>query len=465
MHILESGDKNRDVVSEEDLTPARIVEALDRYIVGQKSAKRSVAIALRNRWRRRQTLPEMQKEILPKNIIMIGPTGVGKTEIARRLAGLVRAPFLKVEASKYTEVGYHGRDVESMVRDLVKYAVKMVRDEMGEEVLPQARENAEERLLDCLYEPEPEPSGSEEGAAANYEERRKQKERARERLREMLRDGRLEDRSVEVETTEKPAIQGMVAGGEEMGVDMQELFEQMMPSQTETRRMHVSNARRIIVQQEVERLIDKDRLHSEAVRRSEESGMIFIDEIDKVAGKEQQNQGPGVSRQGVQRDLLPIVEGTSVPTRYGMVQTDHILFVAAGAFSTSKPSDLIPELQGRFPIRVELDQLTKEDLMRILVEPRNALTSQYIALLKTEGVQLKFEKDAIQRLADIAAQINRNVAGIGARRLQTVMEKLLEEVSFNAPDMRGKNFKIDADYVDERLSDLAADRDMMQYIL
>ncbi len=464
MHILEQGNKRRDVISEEQLTPVRIVEELEKYIIGQDKAKRSVAIALRNRWRRRQTEPAMQDEILPKNIIMIGPTGVGKTEIARRLAGLVRAPFLKVEASKYTEVGYHGRDVESMVRDLVKFAVKMVRDEMAREVLPQAEENAEERLLDCLYEPEAEAPefGAEDGGPGD---RREQRKRVRRRLREMLRGGKLEERTVDVEITEKPEVHGMVAGGEEMGVDMQELFEQMMPSRSETRRMQVSKARSILIQQEVEHLIDRERLHAEAVRRSEESGIIFIDELDKVAGKEQQDQGPGVSRQGVQRDLLPIVEGSSVPTRYGMVQTDHILFVAAGAFTVAKPSDLIPELQGRFPIRVELAQLTREDFKRILVEPRNALIKQYIALLGTEGLELEFREDAIDRLAEIAEEINRNVESIGARRLQTVMEKLLEEVSFHAPGMRRAKVVVDADYVDERLEELSTDRDMMQYIL
>ncbi len=461
MHLLQSEDKRSNTLTEDDLTPARIVDALDRYIVGQDAAKRSVAIALRNRWRRLRTSPEMCREILPKNIIMIGPTGVGKTEIARRLAGLVRAPFIKVEASKYTEVGYHGRDVESMVRDLVKVAVNLVRKEMADEVLPQARDNAEERLLDCLYEPEP---VSEEADSA-HSDKQGQKERARQRLRQMLRDGKLEDRSIDVEITEKPVVQGMVAGGEEMGVDMQELFEQMMPSHTETRRMSVSNARRVIVQQEVEHLIDNERLHSEAVKRTEEGGIVFIDEIDKVAGKEQQNQGPGVSRQGVQRDLLPIVEGTSVPTRYGMVQTDHVLFIASGAFSVARPSDLIPELQGRFPIRVELSQLTKDDLKRILVEPRNALTRQYTALLEPDGVKLKFKSNAIERLADIASRINRDVESIGARRLQTVMEKLLEDVSFAAPDMKMGDVEVDADYVDKRLKDLADDRDMMQYIL
>ncbi len=463
MHILESKHKRRNSIKESQLTPVRIVEELDKYIVGQKDAKRSVAIALRNRWRRRQTDPEMCREIMPKNIIMIGPTGVGKTEIARRLAGLANAPFLKVEASKYTEVGYHGRDVESMIRDLVEYASKMVRRELAEEVRPQAEDNAEERLLDCLYEPDENLPAS--GSDIDPLEKREQKKRARERLRNMLQAGKMEERTVEIEIVDKPVVQGMISTGEEMGVDMQELFEQMMPTRSETRRMSVQNARKVLIQQETERLIDKERLHSEAVQRCEESGIIFIDEIDKVAGQDQKNQGPGVSRQGVQRDLLPIVEGSTVPTRYGMVQTDHILFIAAGAFNVAKPSDLIPELQGRFPIRVELDQLTKADFQRILIEPKNALIKQYVALLKTEGVKVDFNEEAIERLAEIAEKINQNLESIGARRLQTIMERLLEEVSFHAPEMKGGKVSVDKEYVDNQLSDLAADQDLMQYIL
>jgi ATP-dependent HslUV protease ATP-binding subunit HslU len=442
-------------VNDEKLTPKRIVSELNSYIVGQDEAKRSVAIALRNRWRRRQTSEEMSREILPKNIIMIGPTGVGKTEIARRLANLVNAPFVKVEASKYTEVGYHGRDVESMVRELADVAINMVRSEIAEEVRPQAEENAEARLLDRLYEPEDVSAGP---------DRHEQRKKARDRLLEMLRGGKLEDRVVEIEVYERPVVQGIVAGGEEIGVDMQELFEQMLPTRSETRRMSVSDAREIIVQQEIERLIDRERLHREAVQRCQDSGIIFIDEIDKVTGKSE-DYGPGVSRQGVQRDLLPIVEGSSVPTRYGMVRTDHILFIAAGAFTVAKPTDLIPELQGRFPIRVELEQLDKEDFKRILVEPRNALTRQYVALLGTEGVELDFTEDAIDRIAGIAEEANRNMESIGARRLQTVLEKLVEELSFNAPEMGNTRVRIDASYVDDRLGDLLENREQMRYIL
>jgi len=441
---------------EAELTPRRIVEELDKYIVGQHAAKRAVAIALRNRWRRQQIEGELRQEVLPKNIIMIGPTGVGKTEIARRLAGLVRAPFVKVEASKYTEVGYHGRDVESMVRELVDASVAMVSTEMAERVRGQAEQNAEERLLDALYEPPRERSEADGSSQGLH---------ARERLRRMLRAGQLEDRPVEIQVTEKPlVVQGMVAGGEELGIDMQNFLEQVLPSRSETRRMSVSEARRILVQQETEKLVDKDTLYRTALRRAEESGIIFLDEIDKIAGRESIH-GPDVSREGVQRDLLPIVEGSSVPTRYGVVQTDHVLFIAAGAFTVSKPSDLIPELQGRFPIRVELTELTREDFKRILVEPRNALTKQYAALLKTEGVELSFADEAIERIAQIAEQINQRTESIGARRLQTVMEKLLEEVSFHAPEMGGVPVRIDADYVDQRLKDLVEDEDLTRFIL
>jgi ATP-dependent HslUV protease ATP-binding subunit HslU len=436
------------------------VQALDRYIVGQDDAKRAVAIAMRNRWRRQQTSEEMSREILPKNIIMIGPTGVGKTEIARRLAELARAPFVKVEASKYTEVGYYGRDVESMVRELVEMSVNMVQEEMAEDVREQAQSNAEERLLDGLYEPETDLPDQ-----ADEYDRQEKRRHARRRLRQMLRDGKLEDREVEVEVTEKPnVVQGMIGGGDEMGIDMQGFIEQMMPSRHETRRMKVSEARKVLVQQEIERLIDRETLNRRAVERAQENGIIFVDEIDKVAGRES-GRGPEVSREGVQRDLLPIVEGSAVSTRYGTVHTDHVLFVAAGAFTVSRPCDMIPELQGRFPIRVELNELTREDFVRILVEPRNALTKQYAALLETEGVELKFGEDAIERIAEISQEVNENTESIGARRLQTVMEKLLEEVSFHAPEMGGADVDIDAEYVDDKLQDLVRDRDMTRYIL
>jgi len=439
------------------LTPRQVVAALDRYIIGQEEAKRAVAIALRNRWRRQQLPKELQQEIMPKNIIMIGPTGVGKTEIARRLASLVDAPFLKVEASKYTEVGYHGRDVESMIRELVELSVNMVRSEMMEQVGQQAERNAEERILDCLYLPE-------EGASQDAD-RVEQRRRARERLRELLRRHALEDRQIEVQVTERPVvIQGMVAGGEEMGIDMQGLLEQMMPSRTETRRMSVAEARDVLVRQEAEKLVDREAIYREAVQRAENSGIIFIDELDKVAGRES-HHGPDVSREGVQRDLLPIVEGSTVPTRYGIVTTDHILFIGAGAFNVAKPSDLIPELQGRFPIRVELRDLTREDLVRILREPRNALTRQYAALLGAEDVEVQFSDDAIERVAEIAEQVNQRSQSIGARRLQTVMEKLLEEASFEAPETNRKSLVIDADYVDAKLAELLKDEDLTRYIL
>ncbi len=440
------------------LTPRAIVRELDQYIIGQDAAKRAVAIALRNRWRRQQLSEELRQEVLPKNIIMIGPTGVGKTEIARRLANLANAPFIKVEASHYTEVGYHGRDVDSMVRELVELSATMVRAEAWEQVRSQAERNAEERLLDALYEPlAPGPADA---------DRLEQQRRARERLRKLLTEGKLDERSVEVEVTEKPVlIQGLSVGSEEMGFDMQGFLEEMMPSRTERRRMTVSEARGVLIRQESEKLVDRESVARKAVWHAENHGIIFIDELDKIASSGGETYGPDVSREGVQRDLLPIVEGCTVPTRYGTVRTDHILFMAAGAFNVAKPSDLIPEMQGRFPIRVELDDLTKEDFVRILTEPRNALTRQYRALLATEGVRLEFTDDGIERIAELAEQINGRAQSIGARRLHTVMEKLLEAVSFEAPDVEQNDLVIDRAYVDEKLAELVKDEDLTRYIL
>jgi len=440
------------------LTPRAIVQQLDQYIVGQDDAKRAVAVALRNRWRRQQLPAEMRREVLPKNIIMIGPTGVGKTEIARRLAGLANAPFVKVEASHYTEVGYHGRDVESMVRELVELSVNIVRSDMAEQVRPQAEQRAEERLLDSLYDPGQVPAAD--------PERLEKRRRARERLRALLREGKLDERIVEIEVTEKAAaIQGVAIGGEEIGIDMQSFLEEMLPTRTERRRMTVGEAREVIVQQETDRLIDRQAVARQACTLAEEHGIIFIDEIDKIAGAGSEAHGPDVSRGGVQRDLLPIVEGCTVPTRYGLVHTDHILFVAAGAFTVSKPSDLIPELQGRFPIRVELSNLTKEDFVRILREPKNALTRQYSALLATEGLEVEFTDDAVETIAGYAEEINQRTLSTGARRLQTLMERLLEDVSFEAPEMAEKRLTVDRRYVEERLSELVRDEDLTRYIL
>ncbi|NLW49654.1 MAG: ATP-dependent protease ATPase subunit HslU [Candidatus Brocadiaceae bacterium] len=440
------------------LTPRAIVAQLDQYIVGQDDAKRAVAIALRNRWRRQQLPEELREDILPKNIIMIGPTGVGKTEIARRLAGLANAPFVKVEASHYTEVGYHGRDVDNMVRELVELAVNMVRAEMTEQVRRQAEENAEERLLNVLYEP-PEDE-------TNDCDRAERRRNARGRLRKLLHEGKLDERTVEIDVTEKPVVmQGVAAGGDEIGIDMQGVLEQMLPPRTQRRRLTVAEARDVLLHQECERLLDRQAVHRAAIERAQNHGIIFIDEIDKIAGARAEGHGPDVSREGVQRDLLPIVEGCTVPTRYGVVRTDHILFIAAGAFTVAKPSDLIPELQGRFPIRVELNDLTRDDLVRILREPRTALTTQYSELLATEGVTLQFTDDAIERIAEYAEKINRRTQSIGARRLQTVMEKLLEDVSFDAPDMPDGTVRVGRSFVDARLSPLVEDEDLTRYIL
>ena len=451
-----------------ELTPKKIVEELDKYIVGQKDAKRAVAIAIRNRWRRLQLSDELREEVMPKNIIMIGPTGVGKTEIARRIANLVKAPFLKVEASKYTEVGYHGRDVESMIRDIVEIAVNMVRTEQMEKVGEKAEMNTEERLLDLLL-PLPEKKEEikdvkEEGAVEETAVIERQ-ETTREKFRNKLREGKLEDRMVEIKTQEKPVVmQGIIAGIEDIGVDFQNVIEKMIPAKTQVKKTPISEARKILKQEEAEKLIDKDKVIKDALYRAENTGIIFIDELDKVASRES-GHGPDISREGVQRDILPIVEGSTVVTRYGMVKTDRILFIAAGAFHVSKPSDLIPELQGRFPIRVELKDLGKEEFIRILTEPKNALIKQYTELLKTEKVDLQFKKDAIDEITDMAVKINKRSQSIGARRLHTVMEKLLEDASFDAPDLKDKDIVVDAEYVQDKMKDIVKDEDLTKYIL
>ncbi len=436
------------------LTPREIVAELDKYIIGQDQAKRSVAIALRNRWRRQQVPEALRDEIAPKNIIMIGPTGVGKTEIARRLAKLARSPFLKIEASKFTEVGYVGRDVESMIRDLTHLAVDMVKSEEEAKVEALAEKQAEERLLDLLLPGV--PSQDEETST-------------RERFREMLRQGKLEDKMVELEVSthsSQPMVEVFAATGmEEMQSNLQEMLSSIFPSKRKRRQVKVSEARKILQQEASAKLIDMDKVVKMAITRVEQSGIIFLDEIDKVASKSSGGSGPDVSREGVQRDLLPIVEGTSVHTKYGIVRTDHILFIASGAFHVAKPSDLLPELQGRFPIRVELNALTQKDFVRILTEPDNALVTQYKALLDTESIELIFEDEAIEEIARIAFEVNERTENIGARRLHTVMEKLVEEISFEAPDIAPKTIRITADYVKERLSDIMQDEDLSRFIL
>jgi ATP-dependent HslUV protease ATP-binding subunit HslU len=443
----------------DDLTPRQIVGELDKYIVGQHDAKRSVAIALRNRWRRRQLEPELAEEVLPKNILMIGPTGVGKTEIARRLAKLARAPFSKVEASKFTEVGYVGRDVESMIRDLVEVSVGMIRQERRQAVREVAERHAEDRLLDILVPVQPQE-------AAEGEEEGPDLAATREKFRKKLTRGDLDEREVEVEVQDSgmPGLQMFTSQGvEEVGINLKEMLPGMF-SKRQMQKMTVKDAREILIEQESDKLIDEHKITREARRRVEQDGIIFLDEIDKVAGRES-SHGPDVSREGVQRDLLPIVEGCTVATKYGPVKTDHILFLAAGAFHVSKPADLIPELQGRFPIRVELSPLTEEDLVRILTEPDNALTKQYAALLGAEGLHVSFTADAVAEIARLAVEVNSQTENIGARRLATLLEKLLEEVSFEAPDMQGVRVKIDREYVQRVLNDIVENRDLSRYVL
>jgi ATP-dependent HslUV protease ATP-binding subunit HslU len=448
----------------DELTPREIVRELDKYVIGQAGAKRAVAIALRNRIRRQKLPPEMAEEVMPKNIIMIGPTGVGKTEIARRLAKLANSPFLKVEASKFTEVGYVGRDVESMIRDLVEISIDMVRNEKLEEVADKADANAEERILDLLLPQPPSPAGStDENARAAME----QWNRTREKLRAQLRDGKLDDRTVEIEMKERnfPAFEIISNQGvEEMDINLKDILPGFLGQRTKKRKLKVAEAIDYLIQEEEQKLVDMDQVTRLAVERVENNGIIFLDEIDKIAGRES-GHGPDVSREGVQRDILPIVEGTTVNTRYGFVRTDHILFIAAGAFHVAKPSDMIPELQGRFPIRVELDSLTVEDFVRILTEPQNALIKQYIALIETEGIKLSFADDAVQEVARFAATVNENTENIGARRLHTIMEKLLDEISFEGPDLKKKTIRIDAAYVQKMLADIVKDQDLSRYIL
>jgi len=450
-----------DSAPELNMTPQETVDALDRYIIGQTDAKKAVAVALRNRWRRLQLDEDLKDEILPKNIIMIGATGIGKTEIARRISRLVNAPFVKVEASKFTEVGYVGRDVESMIRDLTDYSVNMVRQEQMERKQEAAKEMVQERLLDLLLPPlECEKDASEGKASTNP---------TREKFRKKLHSRALDERMVELDISERTSGAVMefmpVSMNDNMDMNIRDMLSNMMPKQSKRRRVNIEDARKILQQEEVSKLIDMDEVIREAVTRVEQSGIVFLDEVDKVASRRSHSHGPDVSREGVQRDLLPIVEGSTVNTKHGPVQTDHILFIAAGAFHLTKPSDMIPELQGRFPIRVELQSLSKDDFVKILTEPKNALIVQYTALMKTEGVELEFTKAAIDTIAEIACQINEDSENIGARRLHTVMEQLLEEVSFTAPDLNGQKISVTPEYIQSRLSNLLKNQDLSRYIL
>jgi len=466
-------------MDKQSFTPKETLAELDKYIVGQHDAKRSVAIALRNRWRRKQVPSPLREEIAPKNIIMIGPTGVGKTEIARRLAALAQSPFIKVEASKYTEVGYVGRDVESMVRDLVELAINMVKKEEKERIHGVAEANAEDRVLDLLLPPGPDQAAT-VGPGGNgsftiqspdlpVTQQESSENSTREKFRKMLRDGKLDDREIEVEITESkgaPMVEIMTTSGmEDMQSNIQDAFGKLFPKNKKPRKMKIPDAVDAVTKEEMEKLVDMDKVVKEALKRTEQSGIIFLDEIDKIASKGGGGHGPEVSREGVQRDLLPIVEGATVNTKHGMVKTDHVLFIASGAFHLSKPSDLIPELQGRFPIRVELHSLGKDEFVRILTEPENALIKQYVALMKTEGVELSFEDDAVEELAAIAVEVNERTEEIGARRLYTVMERMLDQLSFDASDKDGESFVITAAYVKEQLNEIVQDQDLSRYIL
>jgi ATP-dependent HslUV protease ATP-binding subunit HslU len=471
--------ENLSQITMNTFTPRETVSELDRYIIGQNQAKRAVAIAMRNRWRRQRVPEDLRDEIAPKNIIMIGPTGVGKTEIARRLAKLSQAPFLKVEASKFTEVGYVGRDVESMIRDLVEISVKLVRDEETKRVQIKAQHLAEERLLDILIPPKPpsfedRPDLTTSNTSSDTlnpvkSEERKVSDSTRGKFRRMLREGKLDDREVELNLTDQSGMFPMMqvfstSGVEEMNMNIQDMLGNILPKRSKQRKLKVPEAMLLLSAEEAQKLVDKEKVTSEAIHRAEQTGIIFIDEIDKVAGREG-GKGPDVSREGVQRDLLPVVEGCTVATKYGMVNTQHILFVAAGAFNVAKPSDLIPELQGRFPIRVELQNLTRDDFIRILTEPKNSLSKQYIALMATEGITLNIKDEALARVADISADVNSRTENIGARRLHTVMEKLLEELSFKAPEMGNATVDMGATEVDQALQDIVQDQDLSRYIL